>query len=266
MRNKRSVSSEMVHAWVDGEAGERAKDVAALVANDPALTAEADRVRNTGAALRSMVDDGMGPVDPLIAVIRIRQLIAHHKERTFLGKLASWWSDVTTFNRRAFAGVAVAMALGAVSAPLVVYVMGRSSFEPAVLSTAAADTTSYVPASDTAVMLTVRLVSANDRDSVIDTGLRRIAAELTRPGATGYTLVGESTLGVEPGSASQVDLPDGGTAVLRSRGTSLGVLQLDVDIDVSDVHTTVNLAPGTTRTIDGPTHDGEALVIAITRE
>jgi hypothetical protein len=262
MSTKRPVTSELLHAWVDGEAGERAADVTEQVANDPALAAEADSVRRLGGTLRATVDDALGPVDPLFALTRIRQRVAEKKARSPFARLGAWWSDVTTYNRRAFAGVALAMALGAISAPGVVWLTGHavSSPSPEVLQVPSTDQASYV--TDAPAVLTVRLVSAHDRDNVLDARLAGVAAAVKRPGATGYALAGETVVRAEPGSAARVELPEGDAVVLRPRGTFSGALRVDVDLDASDVHTTVNLAPGGTGTVDGP----GSLVIAISRD
>lgn len=259
MSTKRPVSTELLHAWVDGEAGERSTEVSEAIAADPAMAAEADNVRRLGGAVRSMVDDGLGPVDPLVALTRIRARIAERRERSLAARLSAWWTDVTTFNRRAFAGVAVAMALGAVSAPAVVWFAGRADGGPDVMTVPAVDNASYVTAAETPVALTVRLVTV--RDSGVDDRLKGIESALTRPGAGGFALAGETAVRAEPGSVSRIVLPSGGAVVVRPLGTFSGAYRVDVDVDANDVHTTVNLAPGATGTVDAG-----GVIVAITRE
>lgn len=260
MSTKRPVSTELLHAWVDGEAGERAAEVSEAVAADPVMAAEADNVRRLGGAVRGLVDDGLGPVDPLVALTRIRARIAERKERSVAARLSAWWTDVTTFNRRAFAGVAVAMGLGAVSAPAVVWFSGRAGGgSPEVMTVPAVDNASYVTSAETPVALMVRLVTV--RDSGVDDRLKGIVSALERPGAGGFALAGETVVRAEPGSVTRIELPSGGALVVRPLGTFSGAYRVDVDVDAHDLHTTVNLAPGATGTVDAG-----GVIVAITRE
>lgn len=125
------ISDELLYAWVDGEAGPRAADVRDLVENDPTVAVKAEAIRKLGRDINAIVDSGLdGAVDPLFALSKIRQRIAERKARTVSARLSSWWGDVLLFHRRALAGVAVAAALGALSAPGVVW-LARDRVAPA---------------------------------------------------------------------------------------------------------------------------------------
>lgn len=268
MTSKRPISPELLSAWVDGEAGDRTAEVTERVANDPELASRADELRQSGGALRAMVDDALGPVDPLLALAHIRQRVAERRQRSLSARVSAWWSDVTTYHRRAFAGVAVAMALGAISAPGVVWITGHTvtTSSPDISQTSATDNAAYVPAAEAPVVLTIRFVQAHDRDSVTDARLAEIADAVKRPGASGYALAGESAIRAEAGSSSRIDMPHGGVLELRPRGTVSGLFRIDVDIPSRDVHTTLNLAPGATATVDSATDADGASLVAITRE
>lgn len=111
---------DLVSAWVDGEAGRRTDEVARHVEGCPGCAAAADAWRKEAAALRQIVDSGIGEVDPLPALAQIRERIAAREERSLFARVAAFWHDQWAFNRRAVAGVVLAAALGALSAPAVV--------------------------------------------------------------------------------------------------------------------------------------------------
>ena len=54
-------------AWLDGEAGEQAEAVREHVERCPACAAEVECWRSAGDELRSVIDAGLGQVDPLAA-------------------------------------------------------------------------------------------------------------------------------------------------------------------------------------------------------
>jgi len=130
---------------VDGEAGARTSEVRDLVENDPAVAAKAEGVRQLGRDIVAMVDSGIGvgtgpdAVDTLHALSKIRERIAEHKARTVSGRLSAWWGDVLLFHRKALAGVAVAAALGMLSAPGVVWLardhVGAQAPSPSAIAT-----------------------------------------------------------------------------------------------------------------------------------
>ncbi len=110
----------LISAWMDGEAGRRADEVARHVGTCPHCGAMADSWRKEGQALRELIDGGVGEVETLPALAKIRQRVADSDERSFGEKLAAFWHDQWAYNRRKVAGVVVAAALGALSAPAVV--------------------------------------------------------------------------------------------------------------------------------------------------
>jgi anti-sigma factor RsiW len=119
------VSDELLHAWVDGEAGARAADMRDLVENDPQIAAKAEGIRRLGRDMNAMVDAELEaePADTLAALAGIRKRVAEAKARTLSARLSAWWDDVLLFHRKALAGVAIAAGLGALSAPGAVYLM-----------------------------------------------------------------------------------------------------------------------------------------------
>ena len=120
-----NVSDELLYAFVDGEAGARTAEVRDLVENDPAVATKVEAVRKLGRDMNAMVDAELDadPVNSLAALAGIRKRIADRKARTLSARLGAWWDDVLLFHRKALAGVAVAAALGALSAPGAVYLM-----------------------------------------------------------------------------------------------------------------------------------------------
>jgi anti-sigma factor RsiW len=118
-------STELLGAWMDGEAGARTPEVAAHVQSCPACREQVALWRQSAEALRRTVDDALGEVDLLPAVARVCQRIVAMEERSLAARLAVFWHDLWLFHRRALLGAAIAAALGALSAPVVFYVAAR---------------------------------------------------------------------------------------------------------------------------------------------
>lgn len=116
-------------AWLDGEAGKKAGRVREHLEHCSECANEVDAWRRAGDELRATVDAGVGDAEPLVALQRIRERIARKEEETAGARLRAWWNDVWLLNRRAFAGVAIAAALGALSAPGLLYWAGRDTLD-----------------------------------------------------------------------------------------------------------------------------------------
>ena len=119
-------SKEMLHAWLDGEAGPAEASVAAQVAECECCAREVEKVRASGDLLRQMIDDSVGDVEPLVALQKIRSRIVEQEERERGFSLKRWWSSLWENHRVAIGGAALAFAMGALVAPGVVYWVGDS--------------------------------------------------------------------------------------------------------------------------------------------
>ncbi len=118
-------SEELLSAYLDGEAGARTREVERHLETCGACRETLAGWRECGAQLVRIVDGGVGNVEPLVALSRIRTHIAAADTQSPLVRLSTWWRDTWMFHRRAAAGVLVAAALGALSSPLVVLWAGR---------------------------------------------------------------------------------------------------------------------------------------------
>jgi anti-sigma factor RsiW len=113
-------SQELLFAWMDGEAGSRAVMVEEHLRACPSCTAEVRRGKESAQSLRDIVDAAVGDVDPLVALRGIRARLEAKKASSPLGRLGRMWEDVWAYHRRAAAGIMVAAALGALTAPAVI--------------------------------------------------------------------------------------------------------------------------------------------------
>jgi anti-sigma factor RsiW len=114
---------------LDGEIapdGAVARKVEAHLQGCVSCRRQVDAWRTAGEALRDVVDSGVGEVEPLLALQQIRARIACRQQSPWIWRLGAWWRDLWTFNRAAVYGVAAATALGAVSAPLFLYLFGSA--------------------------------------------------------------------------------------------------------------------------------------------
>ncbi|MBI3178111.1 MAG: hypothetical protein HYZ27_00530 [Deltaproteobacteria bacterium] len=118
-------------AWLDSEAGEQNDAVEKHLVTCRECAQEVEDLRRTSAAVRTLLDNAVGEVEPLLALQKIRARIRDNAERAFMARLRAWWSDVWLFHRRALAGVTAAVALGALSAPIVTYWTGMVEGAPA---------------------------------------------------------------------------------------------------------------------------------------
>ena len=120
---------EWLQAWLDGEAGKRSAQTRDHLEHCRDCANLVDAWRRAGEGLRQVVDDGVGDVEPLVALEKIRQRIADAEQRTLVARVRRWWQELWLFNRRALAGVAIAAALGALVAPGVIYIANRAALE-----------------------------------------------------------------------------------------------------------------------------------------
>lgn len=118
-------SEGLLSAYLDGEAGSKQRDVERHLDACSGCRSTLESWREGGRALSSIVNAGLGDVEPLVALSRIRTRIAAAEQRSPTARVAAWWRDLWTFRRRAVAGVMVAAALGALSSPFVVLWAGR---------------------------------------------------------------------------------------------------------------------------------------------
>jgi len=111
-------------AWLDDQPDKQAERVRSHLEHCPACANEVDRWRQTAQQLRAIVDAGAANAEPLLGLQQIRARIATKKERSLWLRLRQSCAELWLLNRRAMAGVAVAAALGAMSAPALVYWLG----------------------------------------------------------------------------------------------------------------------------------------------
>ncbi len=111
-------SQELLSAWIDGEAAEQAQKVEVHLGTCATCSAQVEAMQAASKSLCNLIDEAVGNVEPLFSLTRIRARIEQQQARSPWAKLALWWREVWAYNRRAAAGVAIAMALGMLSAPL----------------------------------------------------------------------------------------------------------------------------------------------------
>lgn len=131
-----SLSSERLQRWFDGEAKLR-DEITVHVEQCEHCTTQVALFRRAGEQLVQIVDDGVGEVDPLLALRSIRERIAHAEASSPSAWLRRWCQDAWVARRRAVAGVAIAAAAGVVTAPAFVYWLGSTEFQqgdPAIAS------------------------------------------------------------------------------------------------------------------------------------
>ena len=124
-------SKEILYAWLDGEAGDATDSVVVHLTECPGCAQEVERVRASGKVLRTLVDEAVGEVEPLVALQKIRQRIDEQERRAQGFSLQRGWDSLWENHRVALAGAAFAFALGALVAPAVLYFAGSSGGEAA---------------------------------------------------------------------------------------------------------------------------------------
>ena len=118
-------SEELLSAYLDGEAGAKQGEVERHVDGCEACRTTLETWREGARELSHIVNAGLGDVEPLVALSRIRSRIAATEQRSPMDRATAWWRDLWAFRRRAVAGVMVAAGLGALCAPFVVLWAGR---------------------------------------------------------------------------------------------------------------------------------------------
>ena len=124
------MSDELLHAWADGEAGEMTDSVAEHVAHCSLCAEKVNAATRTGKLLRGMLQQELGSVEPLMALQEIRDRIDKNEQATLPGRFQSWWDGLWASQSNRFAGLAVAMAVGAIAGPLVVWFVGALQDNP----------------------------------------------------------------------------------------------------------------------------------------
>lgn len=119
------LSEQLLHAWLDGEAGSHTAAVQTHVDGCRTCSARLASLRQGQRLLAAIVDRGVGEVEPLLALQGIRRHMRAHEERGFWAELRERLGDLWMFNRRALVGASVAVALGALCAPLALLLMAR---------------------------------------------------------------------------------------------------------------------------------------------
>ncbi len=111
---------ELLHAFLDGEAGAHGERVEAHLRSCDSCSQRLAAARDSAESLRQLIDDAVGQVEPLEALRGIRQRIEARARLSLAARLSSFWDDLWAYHRRAVAGVMVAASLGALTAPAVV--------------------------------------------------------------------------------------------------------------------------------------------------
>ena len=99
-------SKEILYAWLDKEAGEASDSVVIHLTECPECAQEVERVRASGQFLRTLVDDAVGDVDPLVALQEIRKRIDEQDRKAQGFSIERWWNSLWENHRTALAGAA----------------------------------------------------------------------------------------------------------------------------------------------------------------
>lgn len=118
-------SEGQLSAYVDGESGHEEATIDAHLAGCATCRSTVSDLGAIGDALRADIDERLGEVDTGPALRQIRARIEEHRTSRLRVRLGAWLEDQWWLHRRAIAGLAVAAALGALSAPAVVWWVGR---------------------------------------------------------------------------------------------------------------------------------------------
>jgi anti-sigma factor RsiW len=120
----------LLSAWVDGEAGERGLEVQAHVEGCPVCVSRVSQLRQAQGLLRQHLDAAVGDIEPLLALQSIRARVEARNRHGGVARLRELSRELWLFNRPALAGLGVAMALGALTAPFVVLWLGNRVAPP----------------------------------------------------------------------------------------------------------------------------------------
>ena len=115
------LSENELQMWFDGEAKRQDAEIRRHVDSCQLCTQRLEGWQRSADGLRDAVDRGIGDVEPLVALQKIRQRIRHEEQASTWHQLRTWWADLWTFDRRLVASLSIAAALGALCAPGVVF-------------------------------------------------------------------------------------------------------------------------------------------------
>ena len=118
------ITDEMLHAYADGEAGEKTAEIEKALESCALSRAEVESVRITGEYLRDVVAQGVPEVEPLRALQSIRERIEQEEAKSVKSRWSAFWEGIFTSPRQMALGFACAAALGAVVAPAALWLMG----------------------------------------------------------------------------------------------------------------------------------------------
>lgn len=112
---------QLLMAWMDGQAGLRAQEARTHFDGCEQCQAQVEEWKQAGAHLQKHIDEELGAVDPLRGLQKIRQRISSADNARLTIRLQTWFDDLWLFQRQALKGVAIAFALGILSAPAVLW-------------------------------------------------------------------------------------------------------------------------------------------------
>jgi anti-sigma factor RsiW len=112
-------------AWLDDEMDEHAKAAREHLKDCRECAHEVEAWRVGGERLRDLIDRGVGEVEPLLALEKIHARIAAAEEMPWFDRVRRGWAELWLLHRKAFAGAAVAAALGMLTAPAAIYFLAR---------------------------------------------------------------------------------------------------------------------------------------------
>ena len=119
--NRCTFSPKLLSAFMDDEAGDFTSNVAAHVAMCQMCHHQIQRWRRQRDAWVDQMDEKLGEPDLTVALVGIRHRIAAQKNRSLKQRLCDYWQNLVLFHRQALAGVAFAIALGALAAPIIFF-------------------------------------------------------------------------------------------------------------------------------------------------
>ncbi|MEK7705076.1 MAG: zf-HC2 domain-containing protein, partial [Myxococcota bacterium] len=117
-------SARQLGAYLDGEAQRDTAAIATHLETCAACRTTVATWRHAGETLRERIDGAVGETDIVAGIRAVAARIDANRRGSLGTRLLTLWGDVWGMHRRAAAGVAVAMALGALSAPAVVWWLG----------------------------------------------------------------------------------------------------------------------------------------------
>jgi hypothetical protein len=114
---------DQLQRWLDGEAGVVTKSLTDHVNDCVACQVQIDGFKRARCELSAMVAGGVGKVDTLQAIAAIRTRIIEREERSWLEICGDFLRDLRLFHQRAFYAATLAICLGALSSPVIAYLL-----------------------------------------------------------------------------------------------------------------------------------------------